>query len=71
MKLKEYLLKLEQLVEQEPGLLDCEVIFETEDHIAKLVEFPPALGHKEGSVFHILSPVPFIEKKQLNAIKLV
>jgi hypothetical protein len=71
MKLKEYLLKLEQLVEQEPFLLDCEVIFETDEHIAKLVDFPPIIGHKDGNVFHVMSPVPFIEKKQINAIRLV
>jgi hypothetical protein len=71
MKLKEYLLVLSKLIEQDSSLLECEVVYEDHHNKIKKLDSSPVVGHISGTQFHAMSPVPFVEKVANNAIKLV
>lgn len=71
MKLKDYLYELNKMIEQDSTLLECEVVYEDVDSKVKKVDSLPIIGHHYGTEFYALSPVPFVEKRANNAIRLV
>lgn len=72
MKLKDYLYELNKMVEKDPSLLECEVVYEDiNDTKIKKLDDLPIIGHHYGTEFYALSPVPFVEKNATNAIRLV
>ena len=71
MKLKDYINTLTKMTEKDPLLLECEVVYEDHENKTKKLDAEPIIGYHSGTHFYALSPVPFVEKRPNNAVKLI
>lgn len=71
MKLKDYIAALNDLVQKDPSLLDSELVYETHDYRIMKLDNPPIIGHYTEGHFYAWSPVPFIEKRVNNSLRIV
>jgi hypothetical protein len=71
MKLKDYIKMLSKMTEQDSSLLECEVVYEDHESNIKVVDTNPMIGHFTSGHFYAWSPVPYIEKRPTNAVRLV